>query len=155
MSTAVRAATCAIAGIAVASGVVVASSAPARADRVRFTAAMTAEEEVPEPGPAGGRGTAEVIVDEAEEQLCYVLAYEGIGEPTAAHVHRGGPGTAGPVVVDFAFDENGNEACIEADRPALRSILDDPAGHYVNVHTADHPGGAIRGQLSQAPPPPS
>ena len=36
-------------------------------------------------------------------------------------------------------------------------VLADPGGHYVNVHTADFPAGAIRGQLVDpfAGPPPA
>lgn len=120
----------------------------ALAETTTLTAVMTAEEEVPEPGPAGAKGTAEITIDEAAGQLCYKLAYEGIPEPTAAHIHEGGAGTAGPVVVDLDIVKNGPEACVPADAGELGHIAGDPGGHYVNVHTADYPKGAMRGQLS-------
>jgi len=33
------------------------------------------------------------------------------------------------------------------DRRLLMDIIQHPQDYYVNVHTADFPGGAIRGQL--------
>ena len=32
-------------------------------------------------------------------------------------------------------------------RPTCRTILNNPAGFYFNVHTTVNPGGAVRGQL--------
>ena len=126
------------------------AAAPAGAQKTALRAAMTAEEEVPSPGPAGARGTALVEIDEAAGQLCYQLAYEGIGEPTAAHIHEGEAGVAGPVVVDLDIAKNGPEACVPVDPTELGHITGDPGGHYVNGHTADYPKGAIRGQLAPA-----
>jgi hypothetical protein len=37
----------------------------------------------------------------------------------------------------------------------LQAIVDDPAGYYVNLHTAEFPGGAIRGQLAAGTAPPN
>jgi CHRD domain len=34
-------------------------------------------------------------------------------------------------------------------RAALRRILRNPKGYYVNIHTASFPDGAVRGQLSR------
>ena len=120
-----------------------ASAAP-----TNLQAAMDAAEEVPDPGPAGAKGTAKLVLDDAANTLCYELAWEGIKDPTAAHVHTGAKGVAGPVAVDFKLKENGPKACVPADPTVLGSIRDNPGGHYVNVHTADYPRGAIRGQLA-------
>jgi hypothetical protein len=35
------------------------------------------------------------------------------------------------------------------DRALLHEILTSPASFYVNVHTADFPPGAVRGQLDR------
>jgi hypothetical protein len=112
-------------------------------------ATLNASEEVPSPGPAGAKGTAKIVLDDAANTLCYELTWEGLsGEPTAAHVHTGKKGVAGPVAVDFKLKENGPKACVPANPTSLAGIRDNPDGHYVNVHTADHPKGAIRGQLA-------
>jgi uncharacterized protein (DUF3820 family) len=36
---------------------------------------------------------------------------------------------------------------VDAEGKLLRKIADKPGDYYVNVHTADFPAGAIRGQL--------
>ena len=37
--------------------------------------------------------------------------------------------------------------CIAVEPEKLKPIVANPAGFYVNIHTADFPGGAVRGQL--------
>jgi hypothetical protein len=36
---------------------------------------------------------------------------------------------------------------VTADRELLKAIASDPEDYYVNVHNADYPAGAVRGQL--------
>jgi hypothetical protein len=69
---------------------------------------------------------------------------------TGAHIHEGGPGVAGGVVVPLtAPDATGMASgCAHADAGLIGRIGANPGGFYVNVHTTDHPGGAIRGQLA-------
>ena len=109
--------------------------------------------EVP-PGDPDGSGSASVTLDPAEGTLCYEITVESIAPATASHIHIGAPGEAGDVVVPLDTDgfEGSTEGCIEPmeDAQALQDIVDDPAAYYVNVHTADFPGGAVRGQLAAA-----
>jgi hypothetical protein len=115
-----------------------------------YRAAMTAEEEVPMPGPAGAKGTADFTVDNQAGTLCYTLTYSGITKPTAAHIHEGAKGVAGPVYVDLDMPKNGDKGCVPIDKTKAQAIAGNPAGYYANIHTADHPKGAMRGQLAPA-----
>ena len=77
---------------------------------------------------------------------------------TDAHVHNASAGANGGVFVNAGLTSgeltlvNGsgsvtkNGINVPADRAA--AILNNPAGHYFNVHTALNPDGAIRGQLA-------
>jgi hypothetical protein len=49
----------------------------------------------------------------------------------------------GPIVVSFAGQLTGSGLS----DPDLANVLANPTGFYVNVHNAQFPGGAIRGQL--------
>jgi hypothetical protein len=78
---------------------------------------------------------------------------------TDAHIHNGAAGNNAGVYVSVGLGSgelaiaNGsgsitkNGINVPADRAA--AILGNRAGHYLNVHTALNPGGAIRGQLSE------
>ena len=95
-------------------------------------------------------GTAVVRIRKDAGQVCYRLHAENVTLPTvAAHIHRGAAGTNGPVVVPFtAPGADGNSSgCAPAAATLIDEILGNPAGFYVNVHTKEHPAGAIRGQL--------
>lgn len=122
---------------------------PAAGAAETLQATMTGSEEVPMPGDPDGKGTATIVLDTEKNTACYEFTLENIGQPTAAHIHTGAKGVAGPPIVDFKIKTNGNKGCVPADPTALKSIADNPAGHYVNVHTADYGSGAIRGQLAK------
>ncbi|MEX2626910.1 MAG: CHRD domain-containing protein [Ilumatobacteraceae bacterium] len=112
-------------------------------------------EEVPNPGNPDGSGFALVNVSPANNnEVCVELTTRDIGEWAAAHIHEAGVGEAGPVVVDFEIPAAGTGPelthCVEVDPADLdvADLIDFPADYYVNVHTADFPGGAVRGQLA-------
>ncbi len=113
-----------------------------------ITVAMTGAAERPDPGDPDGSGTAHFRINPGQEQLCYTLEVSDIAAATAAHIHVAGPDVAGPVVIPLAPPTTGmSSGCVDADRALLRTIMTDLDGYYVNVHNAEFPGGAVRGQL--------
>jgi len=107
-------------------------------------------------GDPNGFGTATVIVqktpDTATEMVCFGIAVQGIDTPTAAHIHSNKAGANGSIAVFLAAPNGGNpgtaSACADnVPNSTVSAIRNAPANFYVNVHTADKPGGALRGQL--------
>ena len=120
----------------------------AQAPPVVLTAVLTGAQEVP-PGDPDGAGVATIILLPEQRTLCYSVVVTGIAPATAAHIHRGRPGEAGPIVVPLAPPTQGaSGGCVTNVDPALlRAISADPGAYYVNVHNAPYPEGAVRGQL--------
>jgi CHRD domain-containing protein len=128
------------------------SAAPAWGHEPALVAQMSADQEVPNPGPAGGMGSVVVVVDAGAGQVCFRnLVYGGIGAVTMGHIHRGPARVAGPVVVNLNLAPDRHEGCVPADPAVAGEIVGAPAEFYVNLHTTDFPAGAIRGQLQPAP----
>ncbi|MBW8785950.1 MAG: CHRD domain-containing protein [Novosphingobium sp.] len=116
---------------------------------IKLAATLTGAVEVP-PGDPAGSGTFSARLNPGHDQLCYDLAVSNIATPTAAHIHRGGPGVSGPPVVMLQAPANGSVSACAAVTPAVADeILANPGGFYVNVHNAAFPGGALRGQLTR------
>jgi hypothetical protein len=108
--------------------------------------------EAPGPGDPDGSGTAVLTINPGQGEVCFLITVTGITLPaTAAHIHVGPAGVAGPVVVGLAPPgANGTAAgCVAAPREGLLQILHAPEAYYVNVHTTDFPAGAVRGQLAK------
>jgi hypothetical protein len=124
-------------------------AAPALADFAVLTSTMKGANEIPAADPTA-TGTATVILDSATGRVCYFVVTTGLPEPvTAGHIHMGAAGTAGPVVIPFSTPTHGfTIGCTTALLPLVQSIIDNPSGFYTNVHDAQFPAGAIRGQLS-------
>ncbi|MGH3766299.1 MAG: CHRD domain-containing protein [Pseudonocardiaceae bacterium] len=134
---------------AAASAALLATAVPAWATPKPYVAHLSGAEEVPNPGPAGATGTANVQLDAATGQVCYTLTYSPqIGKLTASHIHRGARGGEGPIVVNLTPVASGGHACVTSTPDQVKQIESDPGGYYVNLHTAASPGGAVRGQLA-------
>ncbi len=56
-------------------------------------------ERTPAGGDPDGTGTATVTITPATGQVCWEIAFMGIDQPSASHIHRGTADVAGPVVV--------------------------------------------------------
>ena len=66
---------------------------------------------------------------------------------TAAHIHLGARGKEGPVIVPL--QKKGDTYSVPAGRKLTASQIKDwkDGELYVNVHTASHKGGEVRGQI--------
>lgn len=83
--------------------------------------------------------------DAANSELTLLCTHD-VDLPTLMHIHRGAPGTDGPVVFDMGEPVSPVLATWSEMTPA--EVADLLAGNfYVNVHTAGRPAGAIRGQI--------
>jgi len=123
---------------------------PAAAEPVTMQIHLTGAAEVPGPGDPDGKGTASVTLDAAKPEVCYTLAVSGIDTATMAHIHKGAKGVAGPPVVTLDPPATGaSKGCIKTETDVVAALLAKPADYYVNVHTAAHPKGALRGQLGR------
>jgi hypothetical protein len=113
-----------------------------------FNISLTGEADTPAGDPVA-TGTSTVRLRAGQGQVCYQLGATNLPAAVAAHIHRGASGTAGPVVIPLTTPNAAGKSsgCAAAARPLVASILKAPASFYVNVHTAEFPAGAIRGQL--------
>ena len=101
-------------------------------------------------GDPDGSGEALIALSPGGDELCFDLKVSGIAPATAAHIHKGAVGVNGPVVVTLQAPTSGSsQGCVTVDSKLLKDIQQHPEDYYVNVHNADFPGGAIRGQLSR------
>jgi hypothetical protein len=114
-------------------------------------ATLTGASEAPTPGDADGAGTAKLTVNAGQRQVCFDLVVTGLTDVMAAHVHAGAAGVAGPIVITLAplpaVGVTGHGCVGDLPRSLLQDLVRHPSAYYVNVHTSDFPGGAIRGQL--------
>ncbi|HWM22660.1 MAG TPA: CHRD domain-containing protein [Ilumatobacteraceae bacterium] len=127
-----------------------ADTAPVTADHAyRATGTiMTGANEVPTVGDADGVGVAGIVINVQRGRICYLLAVDKIAPATLAHIHVGEAGVPGDVVVTLKAPSKGFSAeCIAVDKQLAGDIAHNPSGYYVNVHNAEFPAGAVRGQL--------
>jgi hypothetical protein len=113
-------------------------------------ASMNGGSEAPAKGDRDGRGAATFLFP-SSTRVCFALLVSNLKKPNAAHIHRGAKGVAGPIVVPLTPPGSGTagfvSGCATASPAVISEIASKPSSFYVNVHTADFPGGAIRGQL--------
>lgn len=122
-------------------------------DEVQLTAELTPEAEVPGPGDDGASGSFEGTMElrEASGELCYELTASGVSsEVVSAHIHRGEEDEAGEIVIELQAPVDGSSSgCETVEAMDLVPLLEETSSFYVNVHSQDHPDGAVRGQLER------
>lgn len=114
-----------------------------------YTATLTPGEEVPPATDSQGKGTAEVQINTSTNEISWKVTYSGLtGPATMGHIHGpAGKGANAGVIVPFTdvAGKNSSEGKAKINQTQYGDLA---AGlYYVNIHTAKHPGGEIRGQL--------
>ena len=115
-----------------------------------LTTTLAGAAEVPGPGDADGTGTASITLNHGQGEVCYELTVDKIAAANAAHIHIGAVDKAGPPVLNLTPPTNGtSKGCAPLDKEKIKDIVQNPANYYVNVHNAEFPDGAVRGQLGK------
>jgi hypothetical protein len=103
--------------------------------------------------PADSRTSGAAVLHINGTRLSFAVA---IANPErerffAGHIHVGGPGVNGGVLVTLFQGSSDRRLFTQVDSfdigNAAAAFCRDLSGHYVNYHTDEHPGGALRGQL--------
>ena len=143
-----------IAALALCAILVLALPTAASARLKPLFSAMSGANEITDDGMRGvgdpdGGGSFTAVIDGRE--MCYGIAVKDIGDPVAAHIHRGGRNKNGPIVVELdppsSGDPGSSSGCVRLSRKLSRAIPKNPSKYYVNIHNAKYPDGAARGQL--------
>ena len=130
--------------LAGAFGIVVGSASMSQPMSTQQIVLSGSNEVPPVTTSASGTGTVAINPDHTVSASISVTGMMA----TASHIHEGAAGTNGPVIVPFT--KTGDNAFAA---PAGAKLTDSQyasykAGNlYVNVHSAQHPGGEIRAQL--------
>ena len=123
------------------------------AKSVHLTAKLKGSAEVPGPGDPDGRGRAEIRLNAQRGKVCYEITTRRVKAPSAAHIHAGAKGSSGDVIVPL-YQGTGprkREGCVsDVAKSTIRDIAANPGKYYVNVHNAEYPNGAVRGQLRKS-----
>jgi hypothetical protein len=132
-------------GVAAASlAIAIAAGAAPNAGTTKLEANLKGSNEG---APASNRGKTELRLTPSTGKVCWETKITKIdGKPNASHIHKGGKGVSGNVLVPLGAGFK-RQGCTTAPKATVKAILKNPGRYYVNVHNAKHPAGAMRGQL--------
>lgn len=148
-------------------GALALSAVPAQAAEEPLFAVLSGNEEcnavAPPAGPVcriGDRdafGSATILISQAPGAalLCFALTIDNLNvAANAAHIHSGNATFNGGVVVNLAppvgpaaSNPGASSGCVAIAAATAAAIVANPTRFYINVHNAQFPGGAVRGQL--------
>ncbi|MCB1975125.1 MAG: CHRD domain-containing protein [Burkholderiaceae bacterium] len=135
-----------IGGLALAGMLTLAQAAP-----VLFDVPLTGAQEVPAV-QTPGQGNAALTYDASTRVVAWNITFSGLSSPaTMAHFH--GPALAGKNAgVKVGLSHKGSTEVVSPISGQATLSPDDArafeAGEmYINIHTKEHPGGEVRGQV--------
>jgi CHRD domain len=103
-----------------------------------------AEETPPVTTTATASGTISISADKSVSGTIKTAGIDG----TVAHIHVGAPGQSGPPIITLSKGDSGVWTVPAGSKLTDEQYADFKAGKlYVNVHSAEHKAGEIRGQL--------
>ena len=125
---------------------------------ITYTAELRPTNEVPPAASSNAYGAAFVTFDPINATLAWEVNTSGIANPTLSHIHRGGVGVNGPVIINFATSAaqipngrtSGTQSIASLSQTDQTNLANSSSGFYVNVHSSAFPGGEVRGQLGGA-----
>ena len=146
------------------------STSPSPSTLKIFTVQLLPANEVPPVTDAesSGKGTAVITIHTDTNTVDFAISMSGFPANTnviLAHIHPGAPGVNGGALIGVTglsattpllltngsgtFTANGVSAASNANSAAtnIQNILAAPQNFYFNVHTTNHGGGVMRGQL--------
>ena len=127
--------------VASAAFLAISTSAWAADVKVKLTGA---EEMPPVTTSASGTGTITITADKSVSGTIKTAGIDG----TMAHIHVGAPGQNGPPIITLSKGAAGVWSVPAGSRLTDEQYASFKAGNlYVNVHSAEHKPGEIRGQL--------
>ena len=119
-----------------------------------FGAVMTGSQEGPAPTSTPGIGNATVTFTDSTH-INVTITVANLGSPiNNFHIHELTPGSpTGPVVINLiglggTFVNGKMTGNFPVDAAVAARLIANPQNFYVNVHTVQFPGGAIRGFLT-------
>jgi len=124
-------------------------ASPVMAATVNFKADLKGSNEVP-PNSSGGHGNVTATYDTESKKLTWKGSVSGLSGPaTAAHFHGPAePGKNAGVAIPIGGADKGSfEGSATLTDAQAKELLDGK--WYVNVHTAEHKAGELRGQLTK------
>jgi CHRD domain len=102
-------------------------------------------------GDLDGTATGQVWLDTGNDKVGWNISYAGIAAPSAFHIHTGAIGSNGGVSVGLGVVTTGGAGTLINEVATTDALLDpiiaNPSGFYLNLHNAEFPGGALRGQV--------
>lgn len=122
----------------------------AQAQPTSITVQLSGANEVPAV-QTPGKGTAHITYNRGTRVVTWDITYSGLqSQATMAHFHRGAEGKNGPIAVWLTRPGQPAPNPIRGSRRLTPAQAQEflASDWYVNIHTKNHPAGAIRGQVT-------